>query len=239
MSVAQSSTEFVYQALAYTVAEVLWFKSLFACLHPTSDHWPPFAYSGDGKAAYSARPPILNHDLHHEVSVWSIDSMTTDSDSIRLVTLPPVEISSGATTPGPFISEFIKTQTLLVRDAVHELTRSNSVRLAGFVIDVLCTHMIDVADEFGVPSYLFSTSSAASLGFLLHLQFLHDYEGLNLDEFKDSDAELQVPSYANSVPDASAIMSWLDDQPPSSVVSFASGGIGSFGADQIKEIAYG
>ncbi|KAL6329715.1 hypothetical protein AAG906_035363 [Vitis piasezkii] len=264
----------------------------------------------------------------------SIDSMTTDSDSIRFVTLPPVEFSSGATTPGPFMSEFIKAQTLLVRDAVHELTRSNSVRLAGFVIDALCTHMIDVADEFGVPSYLFSTSSAASLGFLLHLQFLHDYEGLNLDEFKDSDAELQflhdyeglnldefkdsdaelqVPSYANSVPgkvfppmifdkgvdgaaghmyhmrrlrqakgvlvntfidleshaiqsfsgskippvypvgpilntqmgyggcqqDASAIMSWLDDQPPSSVVFLCFGSIGSFGADQIKEIAYG
>ncbi|XP_034702736.1 UDP-glucose flavonoid 3-O-glucosyltransferase 6-like [Vitis riparia] len=191
----------------------------------------------------------------------SIDSMTTDSDSIRFVTLPPVEISSGATTPGPSMSEFIKAQTLLVRDAVHELTRSNSVRLAGFVIDVMCTHMIDVADEFGVPSYLFSTSSAASLGFLLHLQFLHDYEGLNLDEFKDSDAELQVPSYANSVPvppvypvgpilntrtgfgedqqNASAIMSWLDDQPPSSVVFLCFGGMGSFGADQIKEIAYG
>ncbi|WKA00093.1 hypothetical protein VitviT2T_018483 [Vitis vinifera] len=243
----------------------------------------------------------------------SIDSMTTDSDSIRFVTLPPVEISSGATTPGPFMSEFIKAQTLLVRDAVHELTRSNSVRLAGFVIDVMCTHMIDVADEFGVPSYLFSTSSAASLGFLLHLQFLHDYEGLNLDEFKNSDAELQVPSYANSVPgkvfptmifdkgvdgaaghmyhmrrlrqakgvmvntfidleshaiqsfsgstvppvypvgpilntrtgfgedqqNASAIMSWLDDQPPSSVVFLCFGGMGSFGTDQIKEIAYG
>ncbi|RVX02550.1 UDP-glycosyltransferase 71A15 [Vitis vinifera] len=161
----------------------------------------------------------------------SIDSMTTDSDSIRFVTLPPVEFSSGATTPGPFMSEFIKAQTLLVRDAVHELTRSNSVRLAGFVIDALCTHMIDVADEFGVPSYLFSTSSAASLGFLLHLQFLHDYEGLNLDEFKDSDAELQVPSYANSVPGKVF--------PPMIFYKELGGLRGSFGADQIKEIAYG
>ena len=49
----------------------------------------------------------------------SIDSMTTDSDSIRFVTLPPVEISSGATPYVPFISEFLKAQILLVRDAVH------------------------------------------------------------------------------------------------------------------------
>ena len=39
--------------------------------------------------------------------------------------------------------------------------------------------------------------------------------------------------------DASAIMSWLDDQPPSSVVFLCFGSRGSFGADQIKEIAYG
>ncbi|RVW13099.1 UDP-glycosyltransferase 71E1 [Vitis vinifera] len=49
----------------------------------------------------------------------SIDSMTTDSDSIRFVTLPPVEISSGATPSVPFISEFLKAQIPLVRDAVH------------------------------------------------------------------------------------------------------------------------
>ncbi|CBI23929.3 unnamed protein product, partial [Vitis vinifera] len=86
------------------------------------------------------------------------------------------------------------------RDAVHEITRSNSVRLGGFVIDMFCTSMTDVADEFEVPSYLFFTSSAAFLGFMFHLQFLHDYEGLDFNEFKDSHAELEVPSYANPVP---------------------------------------
>ncbi|RVW13102.1 hypothetical protein CK203_111248 [Vitis vinifera] len=49
----------------------------------------------------------------------SIDSMTTDSDSIRFVTLLPIEINSGAMTSVPFISEFLKAQILLVRDAVH------------------------------------------------------------------------------------------------------------------------
>ena len=60
--------------------------------------------------------------------------------------------------------------------------------------------MIDLADDFGVPSYVFVTPGAAFLGFLLHLQFLHDHQGLDIDGFKDSDAELEVPSYVNSVP---------------------------------------
>ncbi|KAJ9687242.1 hypothetical protein PVL29_015919 [Vitis rotundifolia] len=229
-------------------------------------------------------------------------SITSNSDSIRFVTLPPVEVSPGAAAPSLFITEFLKAQIPLLRDAVHELTRSNSVRLGGFVIDMFCTSMIDVADEFGVPSYLFFTSSAAFLGFMFHLQFLHDYEDLDFNEFKDSDTELEVPSYANPVPgkvfppvmfdkerggaemllyhtrrfrrvngimvntfveleshaiqsfsgskippggsvgvqqDASAVMSWLDDQPPSSVVFLCFGSMGGFGGDQVKEIAHG
>ncbi|RVW82189.1 UDP-glucose flavonoid 3-O-glucosyltransferase 6 [Vitis vinifera] len=239
----------------------------------------------------------------------SNDSMTSDSDSIRFLTLPPVEVSPGTTG----ITEFLKPQIPLVRDAVHEITRSNSVRLGGFVIDMFCTSMIDVADEFEVPSYLFFTSSAAFLGFMFHLQFLHDYEGLDFNEFKDSHAELEVPSYANPVPgkvfpsvmfdkegcgaekflyhtrrfrqvkgimvntlveleshaiqsfsgstippvypvgpvlntqggsvgrqqDDSAVMTWLDDQPPSSVLFLCFGSMGSFGGDQVKEIAHG
>ena len=211
------------------------------------------------------------------------------------------------------MSEFLEAQIPLLRDAVQELTLSNSVRLAGFVVDMFSTSMIDVADEFGVPSYLFYTSSAAFLGFKFHLQFLHDYEDLDFNEFKDSDAELEVPSFANSVPvkvfpsvmfdkegggtemflyntrrfrqvkgimvntfveleshaiqsfsgstippvypvgpvlntqggsvggrqDATAVMSWLDDQPPSSVVFLCFGSMGGFGGDQVKEIAHG
>ncbi|KAL6329750.1 hypothetical protein AAG906_035398 [Vitis piasezkii] len=258
--------------------------------------------------------PIIGHlaPALEILPFGSIDGMDAASDSVRFVTLPRVEVSSGTTPSGLFLSEFVKAHIPLVRDAVHELTRSNQVRLAGFVVDMFCTHMIDVADEFGVPSYLFFTSSAAFLGFLLHLQFLHDYEGLDVNEFKDSDAELEVPSFANSVPgkafpslltdkesggtemflyhtrrfrqvkgilvntfieleshaiqslscstvpvvypvgpilntrmgsdggqqDASAIMNWLDDQPPSSVVFLCFGSMGSFGADQIKEIAH-
>ena len=120
-------------------------------------------------------------------------------DSVRFVKLPPVDACPEAIT-ALSISQFLKANIPLVRNAVHDLTRSDSVRLAGFVLDMGFTHLIDLADDFGVPSYVFVTPGAAFLGFLLHLQFLHDHQGLDIDGFKDSDAELEVPSYVNSVP---------------------------------------
>ena len=236
-------------------------------------------------------------------------TLTSDSDSIRFVTLPPVEVVSPGTTGFDIIFELMKAQIPQVRDAVGEITSSGSARLGGFVLDMFCTHMIDVADEFGVPSFIFFTSGAAFLSFNFHVQFLHDNEGLDLIQFKNSDDELEIPSYANPVPgklfpsvmfdqdggvagmflnlvrtlrqvkgimvntfveleshaiqsfsgttlppvypvepilstqaesvDASAIMSWLDDQPPSSVIFLCFGSRGSFGGDQVKEIANG
>ena len=279
----------------------------------------PFPIIGHLASALEIAKLITKREPRFSITIFimkfpfgSTDGMDTDSDSIRFVTLPPVEVSSETTLSGHFISEFVKVHIPLVRDAVHELTSSNSVRLSGFIIDMLCTHMIDVADEFGLPSYLFFSSGAAVLGFLLHVQFLHDYEGLDINEFKDSDAELDVPTFVNSIPgkvfpagmfdkesggaemllyhtrrfrevkgilvntfieleshaiqslsgstvpevypvgpilntrmgsdggqqDASPIMNWLDDQPPSSVVFLCFGSMGSFGADQIKEIAH-
>ncbi|EOX93256.1 UDP-glucosyl transferase 71C4, putative [Theobroma cacao] len=57
--------------------------------------------------------------------------------------------------------------------------------------------MIDVANELGLPSYLFNTSAAASLLFMLHLITGHDQVGR---EFQASDTGLVIPGYVNSVP---------------------------------------
>ncbi|CAE5968084.1 unnamed protein product [Arabidopsis arenosa] len=94
----------------------------------------------------------------------------------------------------------------LVRDAVAKLidpTRPDLPRLAGFVVDMYCTSMIDVADEFGVPSYLFYTSNAGFLGLLLHIQFMYDLESedtYDMSGLEDSDAELVVPSLISPYP---------------------------------------
>ena len=119
---------------------------------------------------------------------------------ISFVNRPGVEVSLKASSPANFFSDLVRAHAPLVTDAVAQRRSSDSARLAALVIDMFCTPMIDVADEFGLPSYLFFTSSSAFLGFLLRLQSLHDDEGVDVAEFKDSDAEFDVPSFINSVP---------------------------------------
>ncbi|KAA0066884.1 anthocyanidin 3-O-glucosyltransferase 2-like isoform X1 [Cucumis melo var. makuwa] len=191
-----------------------------------------------------------------------------------------------------------------VADHLSNSPDSNTV-LAGFVLDMFCTPMIDVANQLGVPSYLFSTSSAANLSLALHLQHLYDHthQSLNpdvqipipgfanpvtakaiptayfdenakwihestrrfgesngilintfselesnvLDAFSDSSSSSTFPPvYAvgpilNMNKDSSSegyeILKWLDQQPFQSVVFLCFGSRGSFGRDQVKEIA--
>ncbi|XP_057971751.1 anthocyanidin 3-O-glucosyltransferase 2-like [Malania oleifera] len=231
---------------------------------------------------------------------------------IRFLNLPYDDHSlahlASATSTRRILSNFIEYYKPRVRDAVAELASSDSIRLAGFVIDMFCTPMIDIADEFHLPSYVFFTSGAAFLGFMLHLQCLLDGRNQDLTELKDSDAELAIPTFVNPVPtkimplvalDEGAskmffdharrfretkgiivntfrelepyavgsilddpkvppvypvgpivnlhsstnqnleIIKWLDDQPPLSVVFLCFGSKGSFGEDQVREIAHG
>ncbi|XP_031286968.1 anthocyanidin 3-O-glucosyltransferase 6-like [Pistacia vera] len=111
--------------------------------------------------------------------------------------------------------------------------------------------MIDIANELGVPSYIYYTSSAGSLGLMFHAQALHDDQNMQTVVLKESDAELEVPSLVNLIPSKPVsidlgsggsttkleIMEWLDDQWPSSVVFLCFGSMGSFDEDQVKEIA--
>ncbi|KAM7488320.1 hypothetical protein LguiB_025804 [Lonicera macranthoides] len=101
-------------------------------------------------------------------------------------------------SPMSFVSSYLESQRTNVREAV--LIRSQSSRLAGFVVDMLCTAMIDVANELKVPAYVFFTTSAALLGLFFHLQSLTDHHGLDVTEYKDTDPELSVPSFLNPVP---------------------------------------
>ncbi|KAG6426055.1 hypothetical protein SASPL_110269 [Salvia splendens] len=73
-------------------------------------------------------------------------------------------------------------------------------RLAGFMLDMCCTPMIDVANELGAPAYIFFPSGSAPLGLMLHLQSLRDDHGKNSKECEDSDVEISIPTYVNPVP---------------------------------------
>jgi len=60
--------------------------------------------------------------------------------------------------------------------------------------------MMDVAAEFGLPTYVFFTSNCAFLGFMFHLETLKRVHNQDVTELKDSDAELEVPTFMNPVP---------------------------------------
>ncbi|CAI0397603.1 unnamed protein product [Linum tenue] len=87
-----------------------------------------------------------------------------------------------------------------IREAVSAaIGRSpDGARLAGLVLDMFCTSMADVAGEFGVPYYIFFTSAASDLGFISHIQQLHDESGFDVAEFEGN--ELAVPSWARPIP---------------------------------------
>ncbi|KAH7520530.1 hypothetical protein FEM48_Zijuj08G0153700 [Ziziphus jujuba var. spinosa] len=108
-------------------------------------------------------------------------------------------------------SLFMEHQKPQVKNAVSKLIQSSEAdkdddddsppRLAGFVIDQLCSCMIDVANEFRVPSYVFFTVSAGFTGLMFHLQALRYEENINPAELNnDPDAKLVLPSFVNPVP---------------------------------------
>ncbi|XP_044507738.1 anthocyanidin 3-O-glucosyltransferase 2-like [Mangifera indica] len=123
--------------------------------------------------------------------------------SIRFINLPPpLDFSPSQEVHKSFekfMIEYIDCHKACAKEAVmkHVLSSSNSGSLAGLVVDFFCTSMIDVGNELGVPSYLFTPCSAASLGLLLYLPTRHDEVGRAIEEF---DGDLVIPSYANTVP---------------------------------------
>uniref|UniRef100_J3ML53 Uncharacterized protein n=2 Tax=Oryza brachyantha TaxID=4533 RepID=J3ML53_ORYBR len=62
--------------------------------------------------------------------------------------------------------------------------------VAALVLDMFAAPMVDVARDFGVPSYVFMSSTGAMLALMLHLPVLHE---LVTVEFDEVDGEVDVP----------------------------------------------
>nr|GMD90871.1 anthocyanidin 3-O-glucosyltransferase 2-like [Ipomoea batatas] len=121
---------------------------------------------------------------------------------LKFVLLPEdLEALKGHTDILSMFKAFIESQKAIVRDyCVNEIHKSSAKRLAGFVVDMLCTSMMDVAEEFGVPTYVFYPPGASMLGLQFHLQTLIDDHGEDASEFKDSDPDLNIPTHSKPFP---------------------------------------
>ncbi|XP_031092470.1 anthocyanidin 3-O-glucosyltransferase 2-like [Ipomoea triloba] len=138
-----------------------------------------------------------------------IDSLIADEKDInprlKLILLPvDLDALKGHSDKASIFKAFFDSQKAKVRDyCVNEIQNSGSGRrrrLAGFVVDMLCSSFMDVAEEFGVPTYVFYALGAAMLGLHLHFQSLKDDRGILASEFKDSDPDLNIPTYFKPFP---------------------------------------
>lgn len=108
---------------------------------------------------------------------------------------PPLELFLKSVEK--YFTVYIDNHKPSVKEIILNHVLANSLPLAGLFVDMFSTSMVDVAQELGVPSYVFFTSGAGFLGFLLYLQTRFDGGGF---EFELSDTESDIPSYANPVP---------------------------------------
>ncbi|KAL4580925.1 hypothetical protein LXL04_017131 [Taraxacum kok-saghyz] len=127
-------------------------------------------------------------------------SLAASDTRIKYTMIPPTHHLFQPSSPmciKKLATVFIESHKPQVERAVMELLADNSTHLVGFVLDMLCSSMIDVANKFKVPSYIFFTSNAAFLGFLLHLP-TRDSHGGQIFNLTDPDSDF--PSFCNPVP---------------------------------------
>ncbi|KAL3497873.1 hypothetical protein ACH5RR_040605 [Cinchona calisaya] len=130
-----------------------------------------------------------------------IDSDTEElaaiNTNIRFIDLPQVDPPESINCFEHFMSVYIDKHKSHLKDAMVNHILSKSTPIAGLVIDLFCSSMIDIANELDIPSYLFFTSGAAFLGLMLYLPTRHSQVG---SEFKLSDPDLIIPTYAHPIP---------------------------------------
>ncbi|WOH05676.1 hypothetical protein DCAR_0625096 [Daucus carota subsp. sativus] len=149
-----------------------------------------------------------------------IDSLPlTSTKRLHFLHLPPVKPKPewSAVSRGAFMTHLISHHKPNVRNFVTQrfvTDASTSPRLGGFVVDTQCTSsIVDLADEFGAPTYAFFTSGAAFLGLTLLFQTLQDEvlkEDITSNYLKKS--ELSAPCIAKPVPTSVLPVTLMDTQ---------------------------
>ncbi|KAF3616619.1 putative 36.4 kDa proline-rich protein-like [Capsicum annuum] len=141
-------------------------------------------------------PPPFDASVDAYIKQKSSDSQ---GSRIRYITLakakPPPSDEIGKSIDR-YISLYLANCRPLVKEAIISNKRPDS-KIIGLVFDMLCSSMIDVANELGFPSYLFLVQSAGFLGFTFYMSIWRDQVGR---EFNQSDADVKIPIFSHPVP---------------------------------------
>ncbi|KAM6554937.1 hypothetical protein CsatB_015699 [Cannabis sativa] len=116
------------------------------------------------------------------------------------------KLDSNPTNTIKSMTSFLESIKPQVQEAINNLVncfsnQPSSPKLAGLVVDMFFTTMIDVADEFGIPSYVFYTSGAGILKLMVHLETLSTEHNKDVTKYKDEqDEELVIQGFVNPIP---------------------------------------
>lgn len=128
----------------------------------------------------------------------------TDHDRIKFIHFPPLDLVLFADSPtiGLLADAVIERHKPIIREVVAgRLNGSDQApRLCALVVDLLCTSILDVGKEFGIPNYVFFTMNAAFLRLMFYFQTLDDEHGQDIYELKNSSTALRIPGYDSPVP---------------------------------------
>ncbi|KAH0637581.1 hypothetical protein KY290_037929 [Solanum tuberosum] len=111
-----------------------------------------------------------------------------------------------------FLYNFIDGHKSLVREYVHNICKTSSCY--GFILDMFCTSMIDIANEFNVPSYIYFASNASFLGLCLHFETLRNEQHSDTSSMGSFEAE-QIKEIATALEHCGHRFLWsLRKSPP-------------------------
>ncbi|KAI5683002.1 hypothetical protein M9H77_04230 [Catharanthus roseus] len=140
---------------------------------------------------------IMKFPFETKIAKYTKSFYESPIPRLKFIEIKEDQPSSSERYKSTFFYDFIDSHKGKVRDVLSEISISEKSQLSGVIVDMFCTSMIDVANEFGVPSYVYYTSGAAMLGLVLHFQHLRDDLNEDIIEYKDKDTDFTVPTYIN------------------------------------------
>ncbi|XP_031268036.1 UDP-glycosyltransferase 43-like [Pistacia vera] len=150
--------------------------------------------------------PIVNAYINSRGASLAADRHLHDVNFLHLPPVGPLSPDEYQSSLG-YLCVYIEKHKLHVKHAIEKIMTTESDSVAGFFVDMFCTSMIDVANELGIPCYIYFASPASFLGFMLHFPTLDKQlatEFVDSDTElivpKDSTTELVIPSFVNPLP---------------------------------------
>ncbi|XP_027122152.2 UDP-glycosyltransferase 71K1-like [Coffea arabica] len=127
--------------------------------------------------------------------------VAASNTGIQFINIPQVDpnLPQVWSSPENLYALYLESHKSHVKTAIIDqvLVSESITSLAGIVVDLFCSSMVDVANEFGVPSYVFFPSGCAYLGFMFYLPFHYSQNGR---EFETSDSDSIIPTYSHPIP---------------------------------------